>query len=95
MKKEQLEVIRDAIDHYGSDAQLNKATEELSELLVAIFRFNKQKNIATVNNLAEECADVEIMCKQFRKIVGSKLVDNYVDKKIERLKNRINAVKPS
>lgn len=56
------------IDHYGADAQKVKAIEELSEL---------QKEIAkdligqgSIENVAEEIADVQIMLRQLQMIYG-------------------------
>lgn len=66
------EAIRKIADHYGLNAQLNVATEELAELIQAIARFrrvdeNDMLELAIRKNLiAEEMADVEVMLAQIK-----------------------------
>lgn len=66
------EAIRKIADHYGLNAQLNVATEELAELIQAIARFrrvdeNDMLELARRKNLvAEEIADVEVMLAQIK-----------------------------
>lgn len=66
------EAIRKIADHYGLNAQLNVATEELAELIQAIARFrrvdeNDMLELAIRKNLiAEEMADVEAMLAQIK-----------------------------
>ena len=66
------EAIRKIADHYGLNAQLNVATEELAELIQAIARFrrvneNDMLELARGKNLvAEEIADVEVMLAQIK-----------------------------
>lgn len=66
------EAIRKIADHYGLNAQLNVATEELAELIQAIARSrrvneNDMLELARRKNLvAEEIADVEVMLAQIK-----------------------------
>ena len=66
------EAIRKIADHYGLNAQLNVATEELAELIQAIARFRRvderdMLELARRKNLvAEEMADVEVMLAQIK-----------------------------
>lgn len=66
------EAIRKIADHYGLNAQLNVATEELAELIQAIARFRHVNErdmleLARRKNLvAEEIADVEVMLAQIK-----------------------------
>ena len=66
------EAIRKIADHYGLNAQLNVATEELAELIQAIARFrrvdeNDMLELEIRKNLvAEEMADVEVMLAQIK-----------------------------
>ena len=66
------EAIRKIADHYGLNAQLNVATEELAELIQAIARFRRvderdMLELAIRKNLvAEEMADVEVMLAQIK-----------------------------
>lgn len=69
------------IDHYGPEAQKVKAIEELSEL---------QKEIAkdligqgSIENVAEEIADVKVMTEQLQLIYG---IENCDVEKIMREK---------
>ena len=66
------EAIRKIADHYGLNAQLNVATEELAELIQAIARFRRVNEIDMLelarrkNLVAEEMADVEVMLAQIK-----------------------------
>ena len=69
-----------AIATYGAQAQIDKAIEEMSEL-IKIMR----------DAVAEEIADVMIMLKQLRMIYDcdGKILD-YQDDKLRRLEKRLN-----
>jgi NTP pyrophosphatase (non-canonical NTP hydrolase) len=55
-------------DKYGADAQLTVAIEELTELAKEICK--AKRYMGDIDHLAEELADVEIMCEQLRFIYG-------------------------
>ena len=78
------EAIRKIADHYGLNAQLNVATEELAELIQAIARFrrideNDMLELEIRKNLvAEEMADVEVMLAQIKYLMK-------IDEKVEAI----------
>lgn len=85
------EAIRKIADHYGLNAQLNVATEELAELIQAIARFrradeNDMLEMAIRENLvAEEIADVEVMLAQIKYLMKiDEKVKEFAKYKIER-----------
>jgi hypothetical protein len=98
----QHDLLNAAWQHYGSEAQLRKAAEEMIELAHAILRLI-QESKATVPSLIEmrrrlnavidESADVEIMIAQ---MVSAGLLDPHEITerkwfKLDRLGERINA----
>ena len=77
-----------AMDRWGSKAQLTVAIEELSELMKEICKV--KRGMGDLNNLAEEVADVEIMCEQLRYIFDiDSVVDAWKQSKLTRLANRL------
>lgn len=77
-----------AIDRWGKKAQLTVAIEELSELTKEICKV--KRGMGDMNNLAEEIADVEIMCEQLRYIFDiDSVVDAWKESKLIRLGNRL------
>lgn len=79
---------RKAIGAFGVDAQLTVAIEELSELAKEICK--AKRGIEHIENIAEEVADVEIMCEQLRLIFGiDTQVEAWKEKKLKRLENRL------
>lgn len=82
------EVCRGAIDAWGQAAQVGVAVEELAELAAACQRFFGRGR-GTVDDVAEEIADVEIVCCQLRALVGGRLVDRFKAMKVRRLRARL------
>lgn len=76
-----------AIEHFGVQAQVAKALEELGELISALGR-----NIDNQNrkNVCEEIADCHIMLTQLRVIYGKDDVDRFVETKLKRLERLIS-----
>lgn len=56
------EIYQDAIKTFGERNQIIKAIEELNELSTALARY--LNNIGDFENIAEELADVDVMCEQ-------------------------------
>lgn len=85
-----VELLRQAINHYGPDSQMNVAVEECSELQKEICKHFRGFN--NVDHLAEEVADVAIMLQQLILIfnIGDD-VSTYVRRKQARLRDRIAA----
>ena len=76
------------IDKHGVDAQLTVVIEELSELAKEVCKI--KRNIGNLDHLAEEIADVEIMCEQLRYIYDLDFaVDAWKKSKLMRLEDRL------
>ena len=84
---EQQELLRRAIRVFGEPGQWAQVIEECAELIVAIKHRDRER--ATVDQVAEEVADVLIMAQQARKMIGSERVDRIMKAKLERLERRI------
>ena len=83
------ELYKQACDKYGTDYQLNVAIEELSELIKEICKHKRGND--NLDAIAEELADVEIMCEQLRFIFGFEYrVDEWKKMKLNRLKSTLN-----
>lgn len=87
-----VEVLEKAVKTYGRMHQTIKAAEELSELLVALNKGLGMSKIpwGTMDNIREECADVEIMLGQLKIIFGD--WSDWTHDKMDRLEDRINAI---
>lgn len=91
------DVLYDAIDTYGQDAQTDVCIEECSELIKALLKFRRlplEKRLATkgtkaLESIQEEIADVQIMLWQMDLLYGCDCVDSKIEQKIDRLKERI------
>lgn len=77
-----------AINHFGVDCQVDKALEEMGELIVELARRKSPRHDR--EKVAEEIADALIMLEQLRIIYGGERVDWYVQKKLERLDGTMN-----
>ena len=78
-------ILKEAIETYGDKAQINKAVEELAELIVAIHHNDRAA-------IVEEIADVEIMLELVKYILGisEKEIDGVKTDKLIRLRGRLN-----
>lgn len=85
-----IEVLREAILHYGATAQENMCIEECAELIQAINKKHRGKR----HNIPEEIADVEIMLAQM-KIINccAHDVERIKVEKIKRLAEGIGYVR--
>lgn len=74
------------LNHYGRQAQLNKAMEELAELAVVIAHEDRKENVL------EELADVQVMAEQVRLMwgIGEDELDRMIDYKVDRTIRRIH-----
>ena len=88
MTNEQKNTLIHAINHFGVDHQIDKALEEMGELITALSRRRLERSHR--EDIAEEIADVLITANQLRIIYGGKLVDELIDKKLSRLEATIN-----
>ena len=77
-----------AVAVYGREHQIHKAQEELSELNRALSRDRQGER--EKKHIAEEIADVRIMCRQLEIIYGIEdAVDDRIQYKLRRLMRRI------
>ena len=90
------EILNKALDIYGVTLQVTNAMEQLAELISELnryfFRENRSDGISPLEAkfaLASEIADVEIVCKTLRILIGNDIVDEKVRVKILRLKERL------
>ena len=78
----------EAVEKYGTESQINVLFEEMAELQNAICKYKRGR--ATVEEIAEELADVNIMLIQAIKIFDcDDLTNKYFDEKIDRLAERL------
>jgi NTP pyrophosphatase (non-canonical NTP hydrolase) len=83
------ELYQRVCDKCGKDVQLTIVIEELSELAKEICKY--KRGHYNLESIAEELADVEIMCEQLRFIFGFDYrVEEWKKAKLERLNERIN-----
>lgn len=89
------EILIKAIETYGPENQLSQATEECAEFIQAVNKWRRAKNLtekaSSMKHLAEEIADCMIMMEQARLIVGGNFVDEYIERKLNRLAKRLEA----
>ena len=75
---------------WGEKDQIRQTIEECSELITKLAKYGRNVNGSTKEQIAEEIADVEIMCKQMRIIFDSELIDSIKYQKLSRLNERLN-----
>lgn len=83
--------IRFIADHYPRSSQMGVAQEECAKLIQAISKVRRLGiNGETLDHLAEEIADVRIMCAQLVAILGlNEAVSRNIDQKLDRQMKRI------
>ena len=83
--------IRFIADHYPRSSQMGVAQEECAELIQAISKVRRLGiNGETLDHMAEEIADVRIMCAQLVVILGlNEAVSRNIDQKLDRQMKRI------
>jgi len=105
MTKEQIEILKKAINKFGNMNQLDMAIEECAELIQAINKLKRAglisyhitkpnenmdfKSISAYNNLCSEVADVKIMIRQLELMLCEERINISVDRKIKRLNKRL------
>ena len=96
------EILREAVDTYGKEAQVDMAIEEMSELSKALLKHRRAEHSTeawdyekTRQNILEEMADVIIMLLQLVIIYGGREdIQKDIAYKVERLGKRLkNAAK--
>ena len=97
MRGIQRSILKEAINTFGISNQIDVAVEEMSELTKELCKINRhlRENMIELykedyNALCEEMADVIIMLEQLKLIFSNEVeVEHYMDKKINRLMNRL------
>ena len=86
-------ILQNAIDTYGTKAQMMQCIEEMAELIQAInkyFRANTNEEMAKAYiSVIEEISDVQIMLEQMRIVFGDKAVDEQIKAKMDRLEKKL------
>lgn len=80
---------RRALDTYGAVAQIDQCIEEMAELTVELQHHKRGRE----HHAAEEIADVMIVIRQMRLLVGPDVVDAEIRRKAERLQERLDGEK--
>ena len=84
--------IETIVGHYGAE-QKKIMLEEMLELGMAILKLDRGWSEERFQNLKEETADVLIMARQLRVMLGAEEIDSIMDTKIERQLGRIQEEK--
>jgi NTP pyrophosphatase (non-canonical NTP hydrolase) len=92
MKPEYDEIFANAIFKWGKDAQLKMAIEECSELIKAICKSYRSGG-GMSDEIVDEVADVTIMMRQLALMAGYIRVDERIEFKMGRLKDRVENAK--
>lgn len=75
--------------HYGFTSQADMLCEESAEYMVALNKLRRRKPDA-YNNIKEEVADVLIMARQLRYLLGYEEIDRIISEKLNRQMRRIS-----
>lgn len=79
--------IRRSRELWGAEFHMRLVQEECAELIAAINQYDRGRG--TLEEVAEEVADVVLVIGAARAIVGETLVDGFVLGKLQRLEERI------
>ena len=75
--------------HYGFTSQADMLTEECAEYMVALNKLRRGKPEA-YDNIKEEVADVLIVARQLRYLLGYEDIDCIISEKLDRQIRRIS-----
>lgn len=86
------EIYQQAIETYGVELQQVVAIEELSELIKAMCKHERDADIFTINGIWDEIVDVSIMLEQLRIIydLDESIFEDRKNRKLTRLKHRMD-----
>jgi NTP pyrophosphatase (non-canonical NTP hydrolase) len=88
-KEEAKELYQNVVETVGNAAQIEMVIEECSELIHALQKFKRASNDASIENVCDELADVEIMIEQMRCVFNSDTIEERKDYKLHRLAQRL------
>jgi len=86
-KQTRTDLYKRAIELWGSVSQYRQLQEECAELIAAINQFDRGR--ISLDELAEEVADVEIMIEQARLMLSDRAVDLCKERKLHRLEKEV------
>lgn len=81
------ETFEKAVETWGIDAQVEMAEEEATEFLLASKHYKRDK--VDLDAVVDELADLRIMQEQLTGFVGRSLVEDRVEEKMDRLRERL------
>lgn len=76
-------------EHYGYEAQREQFEEECAEAILAAQKCKRHGSKDNFEALCGEVADVLVMAQQMRILMGAKVIDEIIDKKLNRQLGRI------
>ena len=82
------ERIKKIADYYGFTSQANMLCEESAEYMVALNKLRRGKPEAYAN-VKEEVADIIVVAKQLRYLLGVDEIDRIISEKLDRQIQRI------
>lgn len=82
------ERIKKIADYYGFTSQANMLCEESAEYMVALNKLRRGKPEAYAN-VKEEVADIIVVAKQLRYLLGADEIDRIISEKLDRQIQRI------
>lgn len=80
--------IKQIAEHYGFTNQANMLIEESAEFTQAVCKL-RRGNTEAYENIKEELADVIIVAKQLRYLLGADQIDKIISSKLDRQIERI------
>lgn len=81
------EVLKEAIEHWGSGMQIMMLFEEMGELQTALTHY--MRNRIEAPSVEEEIADVQVMLNQMKIIFDEENIQLIYEEKLRRLDNMI------
>jgi len=81
------QLYKKAIFLWGMDSQIDMMIEECAEAIHALQKLKRDR--ISVDDVAFELADVEIMCGQMRVVFGDRIIDKCKKIKLKRLSCRL------
>ena len=87
-KTEKMSLFKAALDKWGVHPQVRMVFEECSELINALSKAYRGRS--TKEDVITELADVSILCEQMALVFGYEDFEKEVEKKLEKLKNKLN-----
>lgn len=81
--------IKEIAYHYGYESQREQLIEECAEAILAAQKCKRYGSNESFKALCGEVADVLIMAQQMRLLMGAKVIDEIIDKKLNRQLGRI------